>query len=96
MFRSFGEDLPLVIKEFNKFCLGEHPCYNGRNNFSLARFDGSKGSKNFIINPNCTGLIYRTHSLTETLFIAGTLERKEIVESIEDAFADQLDSNHDF
>jgi hypothetical protein len=33
-FRSFGEDLPNTIYEFNLFCNGEHPCYSGRGNTS--------------------------------------------------------------
>jgi hypothetical protein len=31
-FRTFGVDLEDVVYEFDKFCKGEHPCYNGRNN----------------------------------------------------------------
>lgn len=30
-FRSFGHDLETVIYEFNQFCAGKHPCYNGKN-----------------------------------------------------------------
>ena len=40
VFRTFGTNLDKIILEFNKFCQGEHPCYNGKNNFPLARFDG--------------------------------------------------------
>ena len=29
-FRSFGEDLNNVVAEWNLFCKGDHPCYNGR------------------------------------------------------------------
>lgn len=29
-FRTFGDDLSNTIYEFNSFCNGEHPCYNGR------------------------------------------------------------------
>jgi hypothetical protein len=32
-----------------RFCLGFHPCFNGKNNTVLQKLDGSKGSKNFII-----------------------------------------------
>lgn len=51
VFRGFGPELNQVVMEFNKFCTGEHPCYNGKNNFPIARFDGFKGSKNFLIAP---------------------------------------------
>lgn len=45
VFRTFGKDLDNVVWEFNKFCNGEHPCFNGRNNTPLVKFDGSKNSK---------------------------------------------------
>lgn len=32
VFRTFGHDFENVIYEFNKFCSGEHPCFNGKNN----------------------------------------------------------------
>lgn len=48
-FRTFGEDLPLVVWEFNQFCSGNHPCYSGRNGTHLIKFDGSKGTKDFRI-----------------------------------------------
>jgi hypothetical protein len=44
-FRSFGDDIPNTIYEFNMFCNGEHPCYNGRGGTPLIKFDGSKGTK---------------------------------------------------
>lgn len=31
--------------EFNQFCRGDHPCYNGKNGTALVKFDGSKGTK---------------------------------------------------
>ena len=46
VFRNYnGQDLQNVVAEFNQFCRGEHPCYNGRNGTSLVKFDGSKGTK---------------------------------------------------
>lgn len=29
VFRTFGTDFDNMIWEFNKFCSGQHPCYNG-------------------------------------------------------------------
>lgn len=49
MFRPFGTDPKNILREFNKFCIGEHPCYSGRNNTPIVKFDGSKGNKNFTI-----------------------------------------------
>ena len=34
-FRTFGEDLERVAKEFNAFCCGQHPCY------PMVRLDGT-------------------------------------------------------
>ena len=41
-FNTMGTELDNVVYEFNKFCSGEHPCYNGRNGASLVKFYGSK------------------------------------------------------
>ena len=41
VFRTFGEDLEYVTKEFNDFCEGKHPSYPG------VKFDGSDGSTDF-------------------------------------------------
>jgi hypothetical protein len=41
------EVLPEVVAEFDLFCAGEHPLYNGRNGTSLVKFDGSKGYKDY-------------------------------------------------
>ena len=49
IFRSFGTELDPVIWEYNKFCSGEHPCFNGRNNTPLVKLDGSKNSKDMRI-----------------------------------------------
>lgn len=50
VFHSCHKNLETVVFEFNKFCFGEHPCYSGKNNLPLSRFDGTKGSKNFSIS----------------------------------------------
>jgi hypothetical protein len=50
VFRTFGSDLSNVVFEFNKFCEGSHPCYNGRGGTPLVKFDGSKGTKDLRIN----------------------------------------------
>jgi len=45
VFRTFGSDHKNFIYEFNRFCEGEHPAFNGRNNSPLVKFDGSKNCK---------------------------------------------------
>lgn len=49
VFRTFGQDTGDVIFEFNKFCAGTHPCYNGRGGTPLVKFDGSKGNRDLKI-----------------------------------------------
>ena len=34
-FRTFGHDLDAVFWEFNLFCNGKHPAYNGKNSTKL-------------------------------------------------------------
>lgn len=51
-FRTYGVDLDNVIFEFNKFCNGDHPCFNGRNGTPLVKMDGSKNSKDFRFKAN--------------------------------------------
>jgi len=95
VFRSYDTELQNIIYEFNKFCEGNHPCFNGRHSFPLARFDGSKGSKNFIIDDKNTGLVYRDSSnIEDTSFVTGTLNRiynKE--KSIENLYKEELKNN---
>ena len=45
VFRTFGSDHANFVYEFNRFCSGEHPAFNGRNNTPLVKFDGSKNCK---------------------------------------------------
>jgi len=39
VFRTFGGDLPMVIREFNHFVSGTHPLYNGKNGTTLVHFE---------------------------------------------------------
>jgi predicted ATPase len=49
IFRSMGDEVEKVIWEFNQFCIGQHPCFSGRNGTPLVKFDGSKGTKDLRI-----------------------------------------------
>ena len=49
-FRTMGKDTVEVIEEFNTFCEGRHPYFDGRNGrLPAMRFDGTQGSKDFRI-----------------------------------------------
>ena len=94
VFRTFGHDLANVVFEFNKFCNGEHPCYNGRNNTQIARFDGSKNSKSYIINGPQQGVIYRMKPGVENLtLVSGTLNRVARTANFEDAYAKEIEED---
>lgn len=73
VFNTFGNDLDNVIYEFNKFCAGEHPCFNGRNNTPLVKVDGSKNQKDLRFrDPSQRVCIYReSEELHETVMVTG-------------------------
>jgi len=77
VFRTFGHDLENVIWEFNKFCSGQHPCYNGKNGMPLVKFDGSRGTKDLRINDRYQqGLFYRSgEDVGHTQLVTGTIKR---------------------
>ena len=84
VFRSFGTELDPVIWEYNKFCSGEHPCFNGRNNTPLVKLDGSKNSKDMRIkNPCQKAIFYRFgDGINESTMVTGNTERKPSLHEI--------------
>jgi hypothetical protein len=76
-FRTFGSDMDEVIYEFNLFCNGEHPCYNGRNSTPIVKFDGSKNSKDFRFKePEQRATMYRAgEGINETFMVTGPHKR---------------------
>ena len=79
VFRSFGTELDNVVWEYNRFCSGEHPCFNGRNNTPLVKFDGNKNSKDMRIkDPHQRGVFYRPgDNINESIMVTGEHERCE-------------------
>jgi hypothetical protein len=77
VFRTFGSDLDNVIWEFNKFCTGDHPCYNGKFGTPLIKFDGTKGTRDLrILDIHQKGLYFRTGDhISNANLITGTLKR---------------------
>lgn len=77
-FNTFGSELDNVVYEFNKFCSGDHPCFNGRNGSPLVKLDGSKNSKNFLIREPAQNLtMYRTgDGINETIQINGQQHKR--------------------
>lgn len=76
-FRTFGNELDTVIHEFNLFCNGEHPCFNGRNSTPIVKFDGSKNSKDYRIKEPCQrASFYRGgEGINETIMVTGKHNR---------------------
>jgi len=66
-----------VIFEFDKFCNGEHPCYNGRGGTPLVKFDGSKGTKDLRFKDKAQRALYYRYSsdITDTRLVTGSLKR---------------------
>ena len=94
-FRTFGKDLPLVTWEFNQFCVGNHPCFSGRNGTPLIKFDGSKATKDlrFGRDPDQKACYYRfSHELKDAMLCAGTTDRPS---NNLDELRDALDASED-
>jgi hypothetical protein len=66
-----------MIYEFNKFCSGEHPAFNGRNGTPLVKFDGSKNCKELrITDPSQKGYMYRgSTSVEDAKMVTGNHKR---------------------
>lgn len=77
-FRTHGRELHKTIDEFNAFCEGKHPAFNGEGGTRLVKLDGSKpGSKDFRIHPRQTGMFFRFGSdLNEIDLLMNTIERQ--------------------
>lgn len=69
--------MPLITWEFNQFCVGNHPCFSGRNSTPLIKFDGSKATKDMRIeSPDQMGCYYRfSHDLKEAMLCTGMTQR---------------------
>lgn len=92
VFRTFGSDTLNVISEYNRFCEGTHPAYNGRNNNPLALFNGTKGSRNFILEPDHIGLIHRHNHMNEMAIVMGTV-KKQLPgqnQTLEEVYAEEM------
>lgn len=79
VFRSFGTEIDQVVWEYNRFCSGEHPCFNGRNNTPLVKFDGNKNSKDMRIkDPHQRATFYRPgDNINESIMVTGEHDRCE-------------------
>ena len=75
VFRSFGTDTDDVLVEFNEFCKGNHPLFDGKH-FPQVHFDGTNGSKNYVVEKKNQGLFYRFgDQIEQTTLVMGVKER---------------------
>lgn len=93
VFRTYFNDIDTIIREYNKFCQGEHPCYNGKNNTPIARFDGSKGTRNYIINESHYCKFYRYDKAMEKAYLVSGKVKEKIDKSknIEEEYEKEID-----
>jgi hypothetical protein len=92
VFRTFGSDGTEIELEFNRFCEGTHPCYNGKNGTPLARFDGSKGTKDMRLELSNTGYIRRTSdNHQDVILVLGTSEKAPEGSTEDEFHAGQVD-----
>ena len=75
IFRTFGNELDNVLIEFNRFCNGTHPCFNGKQGSPLVRFDGSKGTRDLRIPLKNQAVVYRNDNLDKMTMAFGTTKR---------------------
>lgn len=79
VFRTHGRELDTTIEEFNLFCDGKHPAFNGKNGTHLVTFNGSKRTaKDMRIKQKQTGLYFRFgRELSDVNLLLNTLDRIE-------------------
>lgn len=82
VFRTFGHELSTVIDEFNLYCRGNHPLFNGKHGTPRIRFDGKNKSKDMLIDFHNTGYFSRTEN--DTHLVIGTLKRHPAGENPEE------------
>lgn len=74
VFRTHGRELPIMIEEFNNFCEGNHPAFDGGQN-ELIKFNGVD-SRDLRIKPKQTGMYFRFgKELNDVSLLMNTIER---------------------
>jgi hypothetical protein len=74
VFRTHGRELPTMIEEFNNFCEGNHPAFDGGQN-PLIKFNGVQ-SRDLRIKGKQTGMYFRYgKDLHDVNLLMNTLER---------------------
>lgn len=88
IFRTFGLDFEEVIKEYNDFCEGKHPLFNGSNKkYPQIKFNGENGSKDYRITEKSIGIIYRfDENINSIYLVLGSLKRNFEIKTSEELY----------
>ena len=72
-----GRELPDTIADWNAFCEGKHPAFNGENDTHKVLLEGSK-NKDLRIHPDNLGVYYRfSDMMSDAALVTGTLNREK-------------------
>jgi len=73
VFHTSGEKIDQVVWEFNRFCEGQHPCFNGKNGSPLVLFNGNNGTRDLRIKAKSqkSDELRLSDNLDEAKIIAG-------------------------
>ena len=88
IFRTFGLDFDDIIKEYNAFCEGNHPLFNGSNKkYPKNKFNGENCSKDYRLTEKNIGIIYRFDENINNLYLVlGCLKRNFEIKTSDELF----------
>eukprot|EP00743_Colponemidia_sp_Colp-15_P001690 GILK01001846.1.p1 GENE.GILK01001846.1~~GILK01001846.1.p1 ORF type:complete len:528 (-),score=117.44 GILK01001846.1:206-1747(-) len=93
IFRTFGTDLENIATEYNGFCNGIHPCFNGKNSTKPLRFDGLRKTRDLRLHSNSFGVVHRESAdPADILLVMGTLERAKTIEHAQQRFQEAVEN----
>lgn len=77
IFRTHGRELNTLIEEFNNFCEGNHPAFNGESGTHQVKFNGTKlNARDMRIKSKQTGMYFRFGpELSDVNLLLNTLDR---------------------
>ena len=82
IFKTFGNDLPLIKKEFNYFIKGQHPLYNGKYGSKELIFPKKNEEEFYLMNNEHFGRYFRkSKDFNETCLLKGNHVFEETLEN---------------
>lgn len=81
IFKTFGNDLPLIIKEFNYFIKGDHPLYSGKYGTKELKFPQKNEEEFYLMSDEHLGRYFRkSKNLDETVLLRGNHIKEKTLE----------------